>query len=203
MKIIEQSFKFTQKPGYNQTLETIDQAARTCYQSDPKGDKESFIRQLIKAGHESVIEHVNIGVEIITDRGISHELVRHRIGASYSQESSRYCSYIKQKFGSEIKVILPSGITGGSPEYLKWEAAMKNAENSYMNLLELGLSAQIARSVLPTCLATTIHVTLNLRSWRHFFKLRTSPRAHPDMRKLAIDMLQEFRQLWPVFFKDI
>lgn len=203
MKIIEQSFKLTQAPGYNYVLDTIEQAARTCYQSEPKGDKVGFIRGLIKSGHESVIEHVNVGVEITTDRGVSHELVRHRVGVAYSQSSTRYCNYSHDRFNQEIKVIKPSCIKEKTKEFFQWIHAVEAAERVYMGMVSDGVSPQTARSVLPTCLATEICTTMNFRSWRHFFRLRTAPGAHPDMRRLAVDMLQVFRDLWPVFFEDV
>ena len=206
MKIIEQRFEFTQAPGYDYALDTIEQAARTCYQSEPKGSKgspEKFIRGLVKSGHTSVLEHVNIGVKIATDRGVSHELVRHRVGVAYSQSSTRYCNYSHDRFDQEIKVIKPSCIKENTKEFFQWVHAVETAERVYMEMASDGVSPQTARSVLPTCLATTVHTTMNFRSWRHFFRLRTAPGAHPDMRRLAVEMLQAFLGLWLVFFEDI
>jgi len=202
LKIIKQNFEFTQAPRYDFVLETIENAARNCYQSESKGNPEKFLRGLIKSGHTSVLEHVNIGVKIVTDRGLTHEIVRHRIGVAYSQSSTRYCNYNNNKFGSEITVIKPSQIHHGSPEYYNWIYAINVCENVYLTMIDEGTSPQTARSVLPTCLATTIHMTLNIQSWRHFFKLRASAKAHPDMKILACELLDAFKKLWPVFFEN-
>lgn len=202
MKIINHSFTFTQAPEYAWMRKTVEDAARNCYQSESKGDPEKFLRSKIKLGHTSILEHVNIGVHAITDRGVSHEWVRHRVGSAYSQESTRYANYAKDKFGKEITVVHPVGIDTQEAHW-EWKAAMEACEFSYMTLLEQGVSAQNARSVLPNSLATSIHVTHNINAWRHFFYLRTAPAAHPDMRYLACEMLAEFKERWPVFFEDL
>lgn len=134
--------------------------------------------------------------------GNSHEIVRHRI-ASYAQESTRYCNYSKEKFGDEISVVKPVDIKEGTKEYEEWIRAMMCAETFYMSLINTGCKAQTARSVLPTCAKTEIMVTMNLREWRHFIKLRSSKAAHPDIRVLAIDLLNQFKEKIPVIFDDI
>jgi thymidylate synthase (FAD) len=142
-----------------------------------------FIQMLLKRGHESVLEHASASLCLICDRGISNELVRHRL-ASYSQESTRYCNYGKK---NEITVIRPSGISSTTDLdiYNIWVEACDEAETGYLALLAKGVSPQVARSVLPTCLKTEVVMTANFREWRHFLKLRLSPAAHPDMRELA------------------
>ena len=145
---------------------------------------------------------------MICDRGITHEIVRHRI-ASYSQESTRYCNYAGDKFGNEITVI---DITGGFEydlqketdlkKYEAWMRAMENAEKSYFEMLELGATPQEARSVLPNSLKTEIVITMNLRSWRNFFRLRCDQHAHPQMREVANIALAIFKEKLPVFFSD-
>lgn len=181
----------------------VERCARICYKSEDSIKEEvnaAFLKGILARGHESVIEHEKISVMFIVDRGISHEIVRHRIG-SYSQESTRYCNYAKEKFGHEIAVIEPYFLTGEA--YEEWERACLQAEKSYFALLDRGCSPQEARSVLPTCLKTEIAVTYNLREWRHFFKLRCDKAAHPQMRQVAIPLLRLFREKFPVLFDDI
>jgi len=160
----------------------------------------------MEIGHESVIEHEKITVRIICDRGVTHEIVRHRI-ASYSQESTRYCNYSNNKFGNEITVIEPSFWDKNSKKdkikYNTWKKALIKAEEAYLKLIELGATPQEARSVLPNSLKTEIVVTMNIREWRHFFKLRTSKAAHPQMQEIARPILDEFKKLIPVLFDDI
>jgi len=156
----------------------------------------------LKSGHESVLEHEKISVRVICDRGVSHEIVRHRI-ASYSQESTRYCNYSKDKFNGELTFIKPCFWNEDDIKYQKWLETMQNVEKIYLELMSYGAMAQEARSILPNSLKTEIIVTMNLREWRHFFKLRTSERAHPQMREIAIMMLKKFKDIIPVIFDDI
>lgn len=179
----------------------IEMAGRTCYKSAPDGvdSHVAFIQNLIKRGHDSVLEHASAGFNIVTERGMSHEIVRHRIGMSYSQESTRYCSYNKGRFGGEITIVRPSGIS--QDDYV-WLLACQRAEESYLALLARGESPQNARSVLPTCTKTEIFVTGNLRAWRHFLRLRLAQAAHPDMRVLARMLLDELLVIAPTVFQD-
>ena len=204
MKIIKPSFWFLPING-DEMLRRIERAGRTCYKSEDKITADSarkFVAGIIKSGHESVIEHEKITVRIICDRGVPHEIVRHRL-ASYSQESTRYCRYSDDKFGGELTFIKPVFWEKGTPKYRMWEYVMKTAEQAYLDFLKLGASPQEARSVLPNSLKTEIVVTMNLREWRHFFKLRCSPAAHPQMREVALPMLQKFKETVPVVFDDI
>ena len=167
-------------------LKFIERVGRTCYKSEDKitEDSESakrFVRMLIERGHEAMLEHSILTVRFIVDRGISHEIVRHRI-ASYAQESTRYCNYSKDKFSNEITVIRPVDIQEGTPEYRDWLEAMEAAEKYYFALLADGCKPQTARSVLPTCTKTEIMVTMNLREWRQFLRLRSDEAAHPDIQ---------------------
>jgi thymidylate synthase (FAD) len=184
-------------------LSRIEAAGRTCYKSESRITTDSakgFVKKIIDSGHHSVLEHESISVRIQCDRGITHEIVRHRIGASYSQESTRYCNYSKDSFGGEIFVIQPHGLSPVARE--TWRAAMFDAEISYFDLLREGALPQLARSVLPNSLKAEIVVTMNLRAWRHFFDLRTAPAAHPQMREIAKPLLSAFRRLAPVVFDD-
>lgn len=141
-------------------------------------------------------------MRIICDRGVTHEIVRHRI-ASYSQESTKYCNYSKNKFGNELTFIKPCFWTEDSIAYSLWKKQMQSAETCYLALIEAGATPEQARSVLPNSLKTEIIVTMNLREWRHFFQLRTSKRAHPQMREVAIPLLQQVQKLLPPVFEDI
>jgi thymidylate synthase (FAD) len=163
----------------------IEESGRICYQSEHKIDESSyvaFIKRILCSGHESVLEHASASFRIVCDRGISHELVRHRL-ASYSQESTRYCNYSKEQFGGSIQVIEPPGLDPES--WLDWRNTCEEIEAKYMKMLARGIKAQIARSILPNCLKTEIVMTANLREWRHFLKLRTSNKAHPQMVEVA------------------
>lgn len=205
MKTIKAGFHILSPVNGAEILKSIEQAGRVCYKSEDKitdGSAEKFVAGIIKRGHEAVLEHESIRVKFIVDRGVSHEIVRHRL-AAYCQESTRYCNYSKDGFGNEITVIEPCFLKHGTPQWAAWESAMKNAEFSYFRMLDLGCSPQEARSVLPNSLKTEVVMTANIREWRHFFKLRTAPAAHPQMREVAISLLAEFQRLVPVVFDDI
>ncbi len=205
MRIIEPAFEILDSINGQEVLKKIEAVGRVCYKSEDRITKSSavdFVTRLIKSGHESVIEHEKISVKIICDRGVSHEIVRHRL-ASYSQESTRYCNYHKDKFGSELTMIRPFFWSENTEQYHEWINAMQIIENTYNTLICMGAKAEEARCVLPNCLKTEIVVTMNLREWRHFFKLRTAERAHPQMREIAVPLLQEMKTRIPVIFDDI
>lgn len=168
----------------NPVLE-INCAARTCYNSilpDSKKEQKAFVLKLIKHKHETPLEFVQLTYAIFTDRGISHELVRHRL-ASFQQESTRYVRYRKEDGG--IPVVCPTSIAAGSEAYAKWKETMLACEEAYFALLHAGCKPEVARSVLPTSLSTTLWMSMNLRELRHFLTLRLSKRAHPDMQVIA------------------
>lgn len=209
MKIVRADFIIEDDFNGEVLLKKIEKAGRTCYKSEEKITSDSakdFVKRILASGHESVIEHEKLTVRVICDRGVTHEIVRHRI-ASYSQESTRYCNYSKNSFGNEISVIEPCFWQSDSQEdkqkLAAWKQAMEEAEKAYMKLIELGATAQEARSVLPNSLKTEIVMTMNLREWRHFFRLRTSNAAHPQMREIARPMLDDFKKRIPVIFDDI
>lgn len=205
MKIIEPSVELINAPDYKTLLTTIEAAGRTCYKSEDKitdGSAEKFVRGIIKRGHEAVIEHGSLTIRFICDRGVSHEIVRHRL-AAFCQESTRYCNYGKEGFGGEITVIRPSTFDANTPVYRIWKRSCENAEVAYFDLLNEGCTPQEARSVLPTSLKTEVVMTADLREWRHFCKLRCAPAAHPDMRVVASELLNKFKMAYPVFFEDI
>lgn len=186
-------------------LNKIERCGRVCYKSEGKieeGSAERFVANIIKRGHEAVLEHASITVKFVVDRGVSHELVRHRL-ASYCQESTRYCNYAKDDFGSEITFIIPEYLDYKSEGWNIWKDAMKACEDAYFKLLNFGLSPQEARAVLPNSLKTEVIMTANLREWRLFFKLRTANAAHPQMREVTRPLLDELKELIPVVFDDI
>lgn len=204
MKVIAPSFEIMPVNG-EEILKSIERAGRTCYKSEDKITADSarkFVAGIVKSGHESVIEHEKITVRIICDRGVTHEIVRHRI-ASYSQESTRYCNYSADKFGNELTFIQPFYWNENQDKMGLWLRSMFFAEKMYMKLIELGATPQEARAVLPNSLKTEIVVSMNLREWRHFFKVRCSPAAHPQMREVAIPILKKFKEIIPVVFDDI
>ena len=205
MKIIEPSVELINPIPYELALNTIEIAGRTCYQSEDKitdGSAEALIRRIIKRGHESVLEHVSVTARFICDRGVSHEIVRHRIGA-YSQESTRYCNYSNGKFGREITVIRPYFWPQSSAAYYAWHMACEKSESAYMDLIHAGELAQRARSVLPNSLKTALIVTYDLREWRHFIRLRCAPDAHPQMQQVAKMAQKLLTERYPVFFEDL
>lgn len=205
MRIIQPGYEILTPLNGDQILKHIETCGRVCYKSESKITNDScvnFARALIKSGHEAVIEHFSFTVKFICDRGVSHEIVRHRI-ASFCQESTRYCNYSKSDFSSEITVIKPLFFDEGTDGYNYWKTACEAAEMEYFALLNNGNSPQQARSVLPNSLKTEIIMTANLREWRHFFKLRTAPAAHPQMREIAIPLLKELQKIIPVIFEDI
>lgn len=186
-------------------VKKLEEIGRVCYKSEGRITEESyapFLKAIIKRGHEAVLEHYSFSVKFTCDRGVSHEIVRHRM-ASYCQESTRYCNYAKDEFQGEITVIEPCYLEKDSPGYFYWEAACQKAENAYFDLLDYGCSAQEARAVLPNSLKTELVMTANVREWRHFFKLRCSPAAHPQMREVALMALEELHSLMPVVFDDL
>ena len=205
MKIIEPSVEILNPPDYQQMLKHIEFAARTCYKSEDKiteTSAEDLIKRLIKMNHLSVLEHINISVRFICDRGVSHELVRHRL-CSFSQESTRYCNYSGDKFGKELTFIRPCFYSEGDDKYTQWEKSIRSSEYYYFNLIEYGSSPQEARSVLPNSLKTDIVVTANIREWRLVFKQRCAAAAHPDMQRSMLPLLGEFINRYPVFFEDM
>lgn len=204
MKIIEPKVELINSPAYFDLLSLTELAGRTCYKSEAKiseGSAEKFVQNILKRGHEAVIEHGSVTVRFTCDRGVSHEIVRHRL-ASYCQESTRYCNYSKDGFGGEITVIEPSWCSEGDPAYEVWKKACQRAELAYFYLMSIGCSPQESRSVLPNSLKTEVVMTANMREWRHFLRLRTASAAHPDMREVAKMLLTEMKNRYPVFFED-
>ena len=221
MNIISANYEILTPISYGgiDELKHIERIARVCYKSEGyiTEDGESakrFIKMLIDKGHTAMIEHSSLSIKFVVDRGVSHEIVRHRI-ASFAQESTRYVNYSLDKFGHEINVIdIGEGILldkkmKNLDENIifqivnEWMKAMADAERHYMKMIELGASPQIARSVLPNSTKTELTVTANYREWRNFFELRTPDDAHPQMREVTIPLLKELKTKIPVIFDDI
>ena len=204
MKIIKPYVEILDQIDGQEILKKIEKCGRVCYKSEGKitdGSAERFVASIINRGHESVLEHVSITMKFVVDRGVSHEIVRHRL-ASYSQESTRYCNYIKEDFGSEITVIEPYFFED-SVAYVTWKDAMWQCENAYFKLLDICAKPEEARTVLPQSLKTELVMTMNLRELRHFLKLRTANAAHPQMREVARPLLCTLKKMIPVVFDDI
>lgn len=207
MKIIEPSHVFETpiagEAGRN-LLALIERAARTCYKSECSFDDPGvFVRKIAQVKkHESVIEHASASIRFICDRGVSHELVRHRLVA-FSQESTRYCNYGSAKFKGELTFIRPFFFVEASEEFWHWREACRSAEEHYLALLECGVSPQEARSVLPNSLKTELVMTCNLREWRHVLRLRCAKTAHPQMQQLMRPVLEDFQKHLPELFDDL
>ena len=230
MKIIEPSIEVLDNIDGQPILKKIERIGRVCYKSENNitdDSAERFIKNIIKNGHESVLEHASVSVRVICDRGVSHEIVRHRV-ASYSQESTRYNNYSKDKYGSELTFIKPVWIdvpleilnminpkflmkaldmggklNGIAEDEFMWISTMDAIECMYFSLLKKGWAPEQACSILPNSLKTEIVMTMNLREWRHFLKLRTDRASHPQMREIANMILDEFKSKIPVVFDDI
>ena len=205
MKIIEASAELAQEIDAEQIMKHIERAGRVCYKSESRisdTSADKFIANIIKSGHESVIEHVSLTFKIICDRGVTHEIVRHRL-ASYSQSSTRYCNYASDKFGNELTFIKPCFWKEDDENYLLWKQTLEVAEKNYLAMIKNGARPEQARSILPNSLKTEIFMTANLREWRHFLKLRTSKRAHPQMREVALKIHKILVDNLPIIFSDI
>jgi thymidylate synthase (FAD) len=217
IKVIPQEYEIIAMPSRKEYLDLLERAGRTCYLSEPKGDPGAFISGLVKRGHHSVIEHCGITLKVVTNRGITHEIVRHRL-CSFSQESTRYCDYQGQPmefihpwwakmplYGNWTIPILTSTFYGElyeTPE-VSWIYAMIEAATNYRILREKGLKPEDARGVLPNDLRATIVWTANMREWRHILNLRGSLAAHPQFRELSRMILREFNRHYPEIFQDI
>lgn len=207
MKIINADVEFVTPIDGEAILKHIEQCARTCYKSESAITEDSaqrMVKNLIKNKHEAMLEHYSFTVRFTVDRGVSHELVRHRL-ASFAQESTRYCNYSQDKFGNEITVIRPCWFADSGQE-TRWIEGCENAERSYFEMLDYGCTPQEARSVLPNSLKTEVIMTANLREWRHFFKLRAlgiTGAPHPQMKEIACKLLDMCKEKIPIIFDDL
>lgn len=207
MQIIKAGYEILDPLNGEEILKKIERVARVCYKSEEKigeGTAEKMVRALVKSKHEAMLEHFSFSVKFIVDRGVSHELVRHRV-ASFAQESTRYCNYGHE---GEITVIEPCFWSWSKDgiKYNEWLSACEMAESYYLSLLEMGATPQEARAVLPNSLKTEVVMTANLREWRHFFSLRacgSTGKPYPQMLEVAVPLLKEVKSLIPVVFDDL
>lgn len=212
MKIIKAEWHFSElmnRDKYMDMLFKIEKAGRTSYKSKSKEknkilSSKKFAKMLIERGHESVLEHINLSIIVITNRGVSHEWVRHR-HFSFTQESSRYCNYSRDRFENQITVIEPCYFEDKQYEdYQTWREACEFAERKYFELLDIGCKPEEARAVLPLSLKTELYITANIRAWRDFLKLRTKSNVHPQMLEITESMLLNFSVVsMPELFNDI
>lgn len=194
--------------GGIEELKLIELIGRTCYKSEDKiaedgSTAKKFVKQLINSGHEAMLEHSLLTVKFTVDRGITHELVRHRL-FSFAQESTRYCNYSKDKFGNQITFIVPSYLD--FEKLYEWKKACIEAEEAYFKLLKKGCTPQEARAVLPNSTKSDIIVSGNYRQWRHFFNLRAAEvtgKVHPQMKEVTIPLLEEVHNRIPIVFDDV
>ena len=204
MRIVEAGYEIMDPLNGEEILKKIEKVARVCYKSEDKiceGSAERMVKALIARGHEAMLEHFSFSVKFTVDRGVSHEIVRHRV-ASFAQESTRYCNYGKS---GEVVFIRPCFFDWAAGMD-KWVESCLEAEKAYIELLEVGRTPQEARAVLPNSLKTEIVMTANLREWRHFFKLRavgTTGKPHPQMLEVTVPLLNELKKIIPVVFDDL
>ena len=208
MKIINADTQIYGEINGEAILRKLESIGRTCYKSENESVNNTagaFVASLIKKGHESILEHETLTIKFIVDRGISHEIVRHRL-ASFAQESTRYCNYSKNKFNSEITVIKPFYLEVGTEGYKNWKNSCETAEKEYFNLLNYGCTPEEARAVLPNSLKTELIMTADLREWRHFFNLRAlnkTGKAHPQMLEVTRPLLKTLKEIIPIIFDDL
>ena len=202
INVIEPKVEFVTPINGEIILKRIEECGRTCYQSQGKISEDDtsarkFAANIIKRGHESVLEHCSFTVRFIVDRAVANEIVRHRI-ASFSQESTRYVNYS----GEGPTSIRPNFFKTKEDEQL-WRDAMASLAQTYKTMIEHGMTPQEARCVLPNSLKTELIMTANIREWRHFLRLRTDLAAHPQMRQVACQLLDMCKEKIPVLFDDI
>lgn len=205
MKLIEPKVEILTDIDEEKVITDLAKVARTCYKSEDKSTYENDVKLLsniIKSGHEAMIEFFDITVKFTCSRAVSQMIIRHRI-ASFAQESQRYCNYSWGKFNNEVQFIKPIWYTPGSTAAYKFNMACEQSEKNYFSLLGEGLKAEDAREVLINATKTEINVKFNLREWRHFFKLRCNNAAHPELRKLTIPLLIDFNKRLPIIFNDL
>lgn len=207
MKIVDASYEILTQRNDDLYLRNIERISRVCYKSEDKMTRDNssaidLIAKLVENGHGAMIEHSQMSVLFTVNRGVSHELVRHRI-ASFAQESTRYCNYSKDKFGHGITFIRPCTLKEGTLAYNIWYDSMLAAERYYLDLIDHGCTPQEARDVLPHATKTDIVMTANYWEWRHVFKVRTSKTAHPHMREVMIPLYKEVREMFPFIFDGI
>ena len=203
MRLVEPWIKVENFDGVK-IMKRIERACRTCYRSEDKIIEESYknlLTNCLNRGHESVLEHEKITVRIYSDIGTYKDLTRHRF-ASFSVESTRYCSYNKDKYGNEIAVVNPVYIED-KEVFETWKKAIEDMEKAYMKMKELGASTDMCREILPHSTAAEYTMTANIREWKHILELRTTNHVHPAIRQVLIPLLLLFKEQMPEIFGDI
>lgn len=203
MKIVEPWVKVEKFDGV-QMMKRIERACRTCYRSEGKITEDSYknlIKNCLTRGHESVLEHEKVTVRIYDDIGSYKDLTRHRF-ASFSVESTRYCSYDKDKYGNEISFINPVYIED-KEMYETWKKSMEEIEKSYLKMKKLGATTDMCRLILPHSTAAEYTMTANIREWKHIFSLRANNHVHPSIRQVMIPLLKYFKEQMPEIFEDV
>lgn len=220
MKLVRPSVEILDNINGDEILKRLEQVARTCYKSEDKitestDSAKKLIGTIMQVHHESILEFVDITVKFTCSIGCAREITRHRVG-SYTQESTRYCNYSKDKFDNQLTFIIPKWsmlkpgeytiddvLENAEPRDCLFLENCKNSELIYNRLVKLGCRAEEARDILPLCTKTEINVKYNLREWRHFFTLRCSDKAHPEIRLLARTLLKRFHNEIPLIFDDL
>ena len=203
MRLVEPWIKVENFDGVK-IMKRIERACRTCYRSEDKISEESYknlLTNCLNRGHESVLEHEKITVRIYIDIGTYKDLTRHRF-ASFSVESTRYCSYNKDKYGNEIAVVNQVYIED-KEVFETWKKAIEDMEKAYMKMKELGASTDMCREILPHSTAAEYTMTANIREWKHILELRTTNHVHPAIRQVLIPLLLLFKEQMPEIFGDI
>ena len=203
MRLVEPWIKVENFDGVK-IMKRIERACRTCYRSEDKISDESYknlLTNCLNRGHESVLEHEKITVRIYSDIGTYKDLTRHRF-ASFSVESTRYCSYNKDKYGNEIAVVNPVYIED-KEVFETWKKAIEDMEKAYMKMKKLGASTDMCREILPHSTAAEYTMTANIREWKHILELRTTNHVHPAIRQVLIPLLLLFKEQMPEIFGDI
>ncbi len=205
VKIIEPHVEIITPLDGEAILKHLELCARNCYKSEDKITPDSartMIKKLLELGHEAMIEHYNLTVKLTCDIGVYKDLTRHRL-VSFAIESTRYCNYSKGKFGNELSVIKPCHIKENTPEYDLWLSTMQTIEKNYNQMAALGCRPDQLRMLLPHSTKADVIMTANLREWRHIFKLRCAPAAHPTVQEVMDMLLVKLRNEIPVIFDDI
>ena len=203
MRIVEPWIKVEKIDG-KKIMKRIERACRTCYRSEGKITEDSYKKLLtncITRGHESVLEHEKVTVRIYSDVGSYKDLTRHRF-ASFSVESTRYCSYDKDKYGNEIAFMNPIYMEN-KEMYEIWKKTMQDIENGYIKMKALGATTDMCREILPHSTAAEYTMTANIREWKHILELRTTNHVHPSIRQVLIPLLKYFKEEMPEIFGNI
>lgn len=185
-------------------MKKLEKACRTCYRSEGSITEDSYknlLKNCINRGHESVLEHEKVTIRMYCDIGVYKDLTRHRFG-SFSIESTRYCSYDKDKYGNEIKCINPSYIKD-TKIYEEWKKSMEEMEKHYMKMKEFSATTDMCRLILPHSAAAEVTMTADIREWKHILELRTSNKSHPAIRQLLIPLLKYFKKEMPEIFDGV